>query len=1099
VPESQTAAESRNTIPNEHLTGLEYRNIGPHRGGRVVAVAGHPRDPMTFYFGACAGGVWKTGDGGSFWECVTDGFFRTAAVGALAIAESDPNVIYAGTGETTIRSDVSHGDGVYRSTDGGRTWSNLGLAATRHIAKIRIHPSNPDLVYVAALGHAWGPNAERGLYRSADGGRNWEQILFRSERAGAIDLSMDPSNPRNLYCAFWEAQRTPYSLNSGGPGSSLYRSTDSGESWTEITRNQGLPQGLLGKIGVAVSPARPGRVWALIEAEDGALFRSDNGGETWQRINENPDLRRRAWYYMHIYADPQNADALWVLNLNAWKSVDGGENFTTVPTPHGDNHDLWIDPRNPLRLIEGNDGGACVSFNGGGSWSTILNQPTAQFYHVTTDTAVPYRVYGSQQDNTAISLPSQSTHGVIMETEWFVPGGGESGYIAVRPDNPDIQYAGDHRGRLTRHDRRTGQERIIDVWPEFTGMYEGAESLKYRFQWTFPIFLSPFDPTVLYAAGNHLFRSCDEGTSWEEISPDLTRNDPSTLGPSGGPITRDNTSAEFYGTIFSAVESPHEQGTFWVGTDDGLVHISRDGGQSWENITPVELRAPEYAWALISIIDVSAHDPATAYLAATRYKLDDLRPYLYKTADYGQTWTKITSGLPETDFTRVIREDPNCRGLLYAGTETGLYVSFDDGEHWESLQTNLPVCPIHDLVLKDDDLVVATHGRSFWILDDVTPLHEIARDRGAGTRLFRPHDTVRFKVYEGFGGGESEQLVSYKMAGPLTYAFRQRKTAEGGKEIDLLNAGKNRRNGVLITYYLAQQPVHDIRLIVLNAEGQEVRRFSSKREEQPAASAAATESDSAVADEVQQEAAEGSEAAIDPMADVEAQEPFLPKKQGINRFTWNFRAANATKIPGDAFSEFATPGPLVPPGRYEARLEVGGETFAQPFEILPDPRIAATQEDLTAQFALGMKIRDAISRINEEVILIRDLREQLDGWEKRLAPRDDAAEARATAKGLSERLTAIEDEFINSKSKSRMMYPPPNVPTRLTQRLVFLAGTVSSADAAPTKQSYEVFEEVSGLVEAQLATLDQLVGTEVAAFNEVMRGLAVPAVVIKDG
>ncbi|HZS94619.1 MAG TPA: glycosyl hydrolase [Chloroflexota bacterium] len=1084
-------ASHTDTISTEELAGLEYRNIGPHRGGRVVAVAGHPTDPATFYFGAVAGGVWKSDDGGTFWENITDGYFKTAAVGALAVADSDPNVIYAGTGETTIRGDVSHGDGVYKSTDGGKTWTNMGLADTRHIAKVRIHPTNPDLVYVAALGHAWGPNAERGLYRSKDGGATWEKILFRSDRAGAIDLSMDPTNPRILYCAFWEAQRTPYSLISGGPGSSLYRSTDGGDTWTEITRNEGLPKGTLGKIGVAVSPARPGRVWALIEAEDGALFRSDDGGDTWQRVNENADLRRRAWYYMHIYADPQDPDVVWVLNLNCWKSIDGGTNFTSIPTPHGDNHDLWIDPANPARLIEGNDGGACVSYNGGRAWSTILNQPTAQFYHVTTDTAVPYRVYGSQQDNTALSVASQSVHGAITERDWFVPGGGESGYIAVRPDDPDIQYAGDHQGHLTRHDRRTGQQRVIDVWPNRNAMFEGAESDRYRFQWTFPIFLSPFDPHVLYVAADRLFRSTDEGASWEAISPDLTRHEPSTLKPSGGPITRDNTSAETYATIFAAVESPHDRGTFWAGTDDGLVHISRDNGVTWDDITPPDLKAPDGEWALISIIDVSPHDAGTAYLAATRYKLDDLHPYLYKTADYGKTWTKIVDGIPENDFTRVIREDPGCAGLLYAGTETGLYISFDDGAHWEPFQTNLPVCPIHDLVIHDTDLVVATHGRSFWILDDVTPLHQLARDRQAKNRLFAPRDTIRFKVYEGFGGGEGPG-ANYRMSGPLTYAFRKEEKPDGSKEIKLLDAGKNPPNGVIVTYYLAEEPEGDLALTILDANGKEVRRFSSKRKKEEKKA----EGESALEYAVGESAAEGSEAIVDPEADAEQQEPFLPKKRGINRFAWNFRYENATRIPGDKFSEFATAGPAVPPGHYQVRLEIpGGESFTETFELLKDPRVDATQDDLQAQFDLGMKIRDTMSRLNEAVIQIRDLREQLEGWEKRLSRANNAGDALKTARDLKKRLTVIEEEFMNTKATDRMQYPPPNVPTRLNQKLAFLNGAIGSADAKPTQQEYEVFDELSQQVNAQLQALDQLVNHDIPAFSNSLSELHVPAIV----
>jgi photosystem II stability/assembly factor-like uncharacterized protein len=1097
-----TAVEAKSPasiIPAEHLAGLEYRNVGPHRGGRVVAVAGHPRDPMAFFFGACAGGLWKTEDAGTFWECVTDGFLKTAAVGAVAISDSDPNVIYAGMGETTIRGDVSHGDGVYKSTDGGKTWNNVGLADTRHIAKVRVHAQNPDLVYVAALGHAWGPNEERGLYRSADGGTTWQRILFRSNRAGAIDLTVDPNNPRVMYCAFWEAKRTPYSMESGGPGSSLYKSTDGGDTWTDITRSKGLPRGVLGKIGVAACPARPDRVWALIEADDGALFRSDDGGDSWQRISEEADLRRRAWYYMHIYADPQDPDVVWVLNLQAWKSIDGGSNFKAIPTPHGDNHDLWIDPANPQRMIEGNDGGACVSFNGGSSWSTILNQPTAQFYHVAADNQVPYRLYGSQQDNTAISVASTSVYGAITEIDWFVPGGGESGYIAIRPDDPNIQYAGDHRGHLTRHDRRTGQQRIIDVWPDFSGMYEGAESQRYRFQWTFPIFLSPFDPDVLYVAGNHLFRSTDEGASWEVVSPDLTRNEPTTLKPSGGPITRDNTSAEYYATIFAALESPRERGTLWVGTDDGLVHISRDGGKTWQEITPQELKSPEGEWALISTIEVSQHDAATAFIAATRYKFDDTRPYLYKTEDYGTTWTKIISGIPDDDFTRVVREDPVMPGLLYAGTETGLYVSFDGGESWETLQTNLPVCPIHDLIVHDDDLIVGTHGRSFWILDDITPLHQIARDREARTRLFKPRATIRFKIYEGFGGGEGE-LVLYRMAGPVTYAYRQEEKPNGTKESKLLNAGKNRPNGVVITYYLAAKPDEEISLTILDVKGGEVRTFKSKTEKPEAASSTQpgeTDPEVAGAEMASEEETEGSRAGAEPEADEESQEPFIPGEQGINRFVWNFRFQNATRIPGDKFSEFATAGPVVPPGTYQLRLAAGGQTFDESFEVLKDPRVDATQTELQDQYELGMKIRESMSWLNEAVIQIRDLRGQIKAWEKNLDNIDGADDARALGKGLIASLTAVEEELVNTKATGRLPYPPPNVPTRLNQRLAWLSGVIGSSDAAPTKQSYEVFEEVSRAVKAQLDALSGIVDNEVPRFNHAVRRLDVPAVVVK--
>nr|PZN68433.1 MAG: glycosyl hydrolase [Sphaerobacter thermophilus] len=1040
------------------LQALEWRLVGPYRGGRVVAVAGDPRDVGTFYFGSTGGGVWKTTDGGMIWENISDGYFRRASVGAIAVSEADPNVIYVGMGEATIRGNVSHGDGVYRSTDAGRTWQHLGLAATRNIGKVRIHPHDPDTVYVAALGHAHGPNPERGVFRSRDGGRTWEHVLFRSENAGAIDLSIDPTNPRIIYAAFWEAIRRPHELVSGGPGSGLFRSTDGGDTWEEITRNPGLPQGLLGKIGVVASPAKPGRVWAIIEAEDGAVFRSDDYGDTWERLSEDRNLRQRPWYYMHIYADPKDPDTVWVLNLAAWKSIDGGKTFFQVAVPHGDNHDLWIDPNNPQRMINGNDGGACVTFNGGMTWSTLYNQPTAELYHVTVDTQVPYRIYAAQQDNTTISLPSRSVTAGITRADYEEVGGGESGYIAVRPDNPNIVFAGSYGGFLTRYDRRTGQRRNIAVWPE-ASLGWGAKDLKYRFQWTYPIVISPHDPNVLYVTSNVVHRSTDEGESWEVISPDLTRDDKSKQEPSGGPITKDVTGAEYYNTIFAFAESPLQPGLLWAGSDDGLIHVSRDGGQTWQNVTPPDL--PE--WALISIIEPSPHDPAVAYVAATRYKLDDFTPYLYKTTDYGQTWTRITGGIPEDDFTRVIREDPNRRGLLYCGTETGIYVSIDDGVHWQPFRQNLPVVPIHDLVITGTSLVVATHGRSIWVLDDVSPLYHLPATLDEPAALVPPQTTTRFWTNRGFGHREAVGN-NYWMTGATMVTFRPEETPEGTKTERLLDAGQNPPDGVIVYYALKEQPEGEVTLTFLDAEGNEIRTFSSK-EPEPAG-------------EAQDEA---------------PKEPRVPAKAGLNRFVWDMRYPAPTRVEGYATPEAKVPGPLAKPGRYQVRLTVGDRTWTESFEIVKDPRVSATQEDFDAQFALLLQIRDKLSQTHEAVNRIRAIKRQVEDWGKRTEGLPIHEEVERSGKTVADRLTAIEEDLIQVKAKVRE--DALNYPLKLNAKLGALMGVVASADARPTRQAVELFAELSRQVDDCLGRLDEVVKTDVAAFNGVLRDAGIPPVV----
>lgn len=716
-PRTQTA--SSQAIDPALYEGLDFRLVGPFRGGRSAAVTGVPGKPMLYYMGATGGGVWRTKDGGGSWTNISDGFFG-GSIGAVAVSEWDNNVIYVGGGEKTIRGNVSHGYGMWKSVDAGKTWSEIGLKDSRHISRVRIHPKNPDLVYASVMGHLFGPNKERGVFRSKDGGKTWENILFVSDKAGAMDLVMDPTNPRVLYATMWEFYRSPYEMSSGGEDSGLFKSTDGGDTWVELTnQDNGLPGGLLGIMGVAVSPVNPDRVWAIIEHEKGGVYRSENGGASWRRINEDRNLRQRAWYYTRIYAGTQDEDDVWVLNVSLWHSKDGGSEYESVRTPHGDHHDFWIAPEDADRLIVGDDGGAQVSFDGGQNWSTMDNQPTAQFYRVYTDNHFPYRIYGGQQDNSTVRILSTSNG--RSERDWESTAGGESAWLAAHPNDPDIVYGGSYGGSFDMVNHRTEQSRSINVWPD-NPMGHGAEDFKYRFQWNFPIITSRHNPDAVIATSQHVHRSTNMGQSWDLISPDLTRNDPSTLGPSGGPITKDNTAVEYYATIFTLAEGA-EPGVIWTGSDDGLIHITRDDGATWTNVTPPASIFPE--WMMVNDMVVDPRNPGGLYVAGTRYKSDDFAPYLYKTSDYGATWKKITNGIPKDHFTRTIEADPERSGLLYAGTESGLYISFDDGANWQSFQQNLPIVPITDLQWKDHDLVVATQGRAFWVLDDLMPLHHL--------------------------------------------------------------------------------------------------------------------------------------------------------------------------------------------------------------------------------------------------------------------------------------------------------------------------------------------------------------------------------------
>ena len=718
-------------IDDSLLAGLRWRSIGPARGGRSQAVAGSTKRPLEYYFGATGGGVWKTTDGGVNWRPVSDRFFRSSSVGAIAVSESNPDVVYVGMGETQLRGNIIQGDGVYKTSDGGRTWTHIGLEKTRAIGRIRVHPTNADIVYVAALGEPYASTPDRGVYKSSDGGKSWERILFRDDKTGAVDLVMDPKAPDTMYAGLWEVFRTPHSLSSGGPGSGLFKTTDAGKTWTEITRNPGLPKPLWGKVGVSVSGVDSNRLYALIEAQDGGLYLSDDAGATWKLANDNRNIRQRAFYYTRVYADPQAKDTVYLLNVAFYRSTDAGKSLRPVAVPHSDNHDLWIAPNDPQRMVQANDGGANVTTNGGQNW-TEQDFPTAQFYNVVTTTHVPYHVCGAQQDNSTACMPS--TGG-----ELYAVGGGESGYIAPDPEDPDVFYAGSYGGLLTRINRRTGERRNINIWPD-NPMGHSSIDITERFQWTFPIVIAPTNPNVLYATSQHVWRTTNEGQTWTKISPDLTRHDPSTLGPSGGPITLDQTGVETYATVFTLAPSAVDGNVIWAGSDDGLVHVTRDGGKKWANVTPKDL--PEFT--RISLIEASPHAPGTAYLAGNRYQRADLAPYVYRTSDYGQTWTKIVSGIPASDFARAIREDKRRKGLLFLGTEGGTYVSFNDGAQWQSLRLDMPVTPVHGIEIKQDDLVIGTHGRSFYILENIAVLRQVSgTTANEPVVLFDPADAVR--------------------------------------------------------------------------------------------------------------------------------------------------------------------------------------------------------------------------------------------------------------------------------------------------------------------------------------------------------------------
>ena len=1004
------------------LDQLSWRLVGPHRGGRVVAVAGHPWERTTFYFGSTGGGVWYTTDAGITWRNLSDGFFHRPAVGAIALAPSEPSVIYVGTGESTIRNNASSGNGVYRSVNGGLTWNHLGLAATRHISSVRIDPTDSDIAYVAALGHAHGPNPERGVYRTRDGGASWDLVLHRGEDAGAADLCIDPRNPRIIYATLWQGRRLPWRLDSGGPGSGLWRSTDGGDTWEDLSRRPGMPKGLLGRIGVAASGARPGRVWCIVEAEDGAVFRSDDYGEHWARLSEQEDLRQRAWYYSRVIADPVDAETVWALNVQCWRSSDAGKVFSTFPVLHGDCHDLWIDPTDAKRMILGDDGGASVTLDGGESWSSLYNQPTAELYHVTTDTREPYRIYAAQQDNTTIAFPSQSRWGAITQLDTTHVGGGESGYIAVRPDNPDIVFAGNYKGEITRHDQSTGESRPIMVWPEESAR---AGEARYRFNWTSPILLSPHDPNILYQTGNRVFRSTDEGQTWQPISPDLTYADADKLRSSGG-LTPDNSGAEYYCTIFTLAESPLAPGQLWAGTDDGRIHLTRDGGQSWTEITPHGLPR----WATVRMIDASPHEAGTAYVAAEAHKLDDFHPYLWRTRDFGASWERLDHSLDRDEYCHVLREDPARRGLLLCGTELGLLVSFDDGTTWQRCQGELPRVPVHDFVFKGDDLVVATHGRSIWVLEDLPALRQYRPDLDeAALHVYQPRRQVRWITEHGFPA-KGEATRSYSLLGPVVVAYDKQPLPGRTETVDVpVGAGRNPTDGVAVLYRLQDPGDTELRLTFRDATGREIRTLTARPGDE------------------------------DRKPDKgKPKDPMPPRQEGVNRFVWDGRHGRGTQIeidPPEDEDAAANLGPAVPPGRYMVRVELGEQAAEVEFEIAADPRSHFTPEQLAAQYDLALRLWGLLSDLYDGVNRSRRARSELSKSESDLQLRHDleGVEAHLVADGGGKRSIHVHHAALDT-------------------RLVSLRGLIETAP--PNAPAVELADQIQAQLEQALARLSDL-------------------------
>jgi photosystem II stability/assembly factor-like uncharacterized protein len=1019
-------AQSSKDNASESYEALKWRNIGPYRGGRSNAVCGVQGDPMTYYFGSTGGGVWKTTDAGLNWKNCSDGFFNTGSVGAIEVAPSDPNVLYVGMGEHAVRGVMtSHGDGVYKSEDAGRTWKHLGLPNSRHIAEIRIHPQNPDVVWVAVQGAVHGPSEERGVYKTTDGGQSWEQVLYVNASTGAADLSIDPSNPRILYAAMWEHRRYPWTVLSGGEGSGLYKSVDGGISWEKLEK--GLPENM-GKAAIDVSPANPMRIFANIEAEKGGVYRSDDGGQSWKQVCSDRVTIARAWYYIEVFADPQDAETVYVLNAPVLRSVDGGKTFQSVPNPHSDQHDLWINPDQPDNMILANDGGACVTFNGGKSWSTQQNQPTAQFYRVITDRRFPYHVYGGQQDNSTMAIASRSWGSGIDRQDWYPVAGGESAFLAFDPDDPQRIYGGSYQGNISAYDARTGINKDIMAYP-VTGLGTTPKDMKYRFNWNAPIVAQPQNPSIIYHGANVVLKTTDGGMNWVEISPDLTRDEPEKQGPGGSPYTNEAAGGENYNTISYLACSPLSSGEIWVGSDDGLVHLTTNEGNDWKNITP-----PDLGVAIINSIEVSFHQKGRAYIVATRYKMNDFTPMIYVTDDYGKNWSKKTSGIDLEAFVRVVREDRKDPNLLYAGTETGFYISFDRGDQWHPFQSNLPVCPINDLTIQDNDLVVATSGRGFWILDDISAIQqskgEIPTDE---VQLFSPKTAIKFYL-----------------DAPKTAPARQ---------------GQNPLNGVILDYVIPEgRDTLETTLEILNSAGEVIRTYSNQKEKG-------------------YQSFPGGPPSLQ----------VLPSKAGLNRFNWDLRTDRLPYIP-KIFVLGDYRGHSVAPGNYSARLINQQDTLTTQIEVAPDPRLKASKKDFQDQEIFLASIDEMVREIHTSVKQLRTVRDDLQQLLDRLENQPQADTLLRKGKEIVEQINTFEQKLVQPQQET--FQDVINFTNQLNSELLTLKGRVDSHAPRLTRGARQRLLDLQENWTDFYEEEQQALQMEIDAFNQLFKSLELPVLVI---